>query len=135
MVTAARSESARASGVPKAGPLGTGARRGAVATVAMSTVMIAATATGVSPMPEPVPAALVSHTLGDVPQPGVIALAVTAHLAYGAVAAAVLTGLVRRVGVWTGAAYGVMLWALMGLVWLPYLGWACSARPSPGRSR
>lgn len=35
----------------------------------------------------------------------------------------VLVGLVQRVSVWAGAAYGVVLWALLGLVWLPYLGW------------
>jgi hypothetical protein len=100
-----------------------GAGWGVLATVAMSVVMLAATATGVSPMPKPIPAALVSHTLGALPRPGMVALAVAAHLVYGAATGAALAGLVRRATVWTGAAYGVVLWALMGLVWLPYLGW------------
>ena len=30
-----------------------------------------------------------------------------------------------------GIGYGVVLWALMGLAWLPYLGWGCSAPGSP----
>lgn len=100
-----------------------GAGWGALATVAMSVVMLAATATGLSPMPAPIPAALVSHTLGDLPQPGTVALAATSHLAYGALAGAVLAGLARRGTVGIGAAYGAVLWALMGLVWLPYVGW------------
>ncbi len=118
-----RNAETRASRVLDLRRLVAGTGWGLLATVAMSVVMLAATATGVSPMPKPIPAALVSHTLGALPQPGMVALAATAHLAYGAVAGAVLAGLVRRVSVWAGAAYGVVLWALMGLVWLPYLGW------------
>lgn len=93
------------------------------ATVAMSVVMLAGVVTGVSPMPKPIPAALISHTFGLPPGPGLVALAVAAHLAYGAVAGTVLAGLVRRATVWWATGYGVVLWAAMGLVWLPYLGW------------
>lgn len=100
-----------------------GAVWGAPATVVMGVVMLAATATGISPMPRPIPAALVSHALGRSPGPLLVTLAVTAHLAYGAVAGAVLAGFVRRVTVWRAAGYGVVLWVLMGLVWMPYLGW------------
>lgn len=50
-------------------------------------------------------------------------LAVLAHLAYGASAGAVLAVALRRVTVVRAIGYGVMLWALMGLAWLPYLGW------------
>ncbi|GAA3731526.1 hypothetical protein GCM10022402_10290 [Salinactinospora qingdaonensis] len=85
--------------------------------------MLAATATGLSPMPKPIPAALVSHTVGALPQPGLVALAAVAHLGYGATAAVLLAALARRVTVWHGLAGGVVLWALMGLAWLPYLGW------------
>ena len=118
-----RNAAARASRAPDLRRLAVGSGWALLATVAVSVLMLAATATGISPMPQPIPAALVSHTLGAAPQPGVLALAVAAHLAYGAAAGAVLAGLVPRAGVWTGAAYGVLLWVLMGLVWLPYLGW------------
>ncbi|WP_198586772.1 DUF6789 family protein [Glycomyces xiaoerkulensis] len=103
--------------------LAAGAGWGALATVAMSVVMLAATATGISPMPKPIPAALVAHALGELPRPGMVALAAGSHLAYGAVAGTALAGLFRRVNLWTGAAYGAALWVLMGLVWLPVLGW------------
>ncbi|HEX3590636.1 MAG TPA: DUF6789 family protein [Pseudonocardiaceae bacterium] len=101
----------------------TGAECGALATLAMSAVMLAGVATGVSPMPKPIPVALVSHTLGLSPGPALIVLAVVAHLAYGAGAGAVLAGLVDRIAVWHGVVFAAALWVVMGLVWLPYLGW------------
>lgn len=100
-----------------------GAGWGALATVVMSGVMLAGVATGVSPMPKPIPAALVARTLGPLPMPVLLVLAVLAHLGYGAIAGAVLAGSLRRVTLWRAVGYGVVLWALMGLVWLPYLGW------------
>lgn len=100
-----------------------GAGWGAVATVAMSVVMLAGVATGVSPMPKPIPVALVARTLGIAPGPALIVLAVVAHLAYGTVAGAVLAGLAGRVAVWHGLVFGGVLWVAMGLVWLPFLGW------------
>lgn len=94
-----------------------------MATLVMSALMLAGVATGMSPMPKPIPAALVACTLGALPKPALLLLAALAHLGYGAVAGAVLAGLLRRVTVGKALGYGVMLWALMGLVWLPYLGW------------
>lgn len=103
--------------------LAAGAGWGVVATAIMSAVMLTATGVGISPMPKPIPAALVSHTLGLAPSPLLAALAILAHFAYGTVAGAVLAGLVRKVTVWHGIGYGVALWALMDLAWLPYVGW------------
>lgn len=104
--------------------LAVGAGWGAVATVVMSALMIAGVLSGISPMPKPIPVALVARTLGGgLPMPALIALGALAHLAYGATAGAVLAGLVRRVSVATALGYAVLLWALMDLVWLPYLGW------------
>lgn len=108
---------------PGARRLAAGAACGAVATLAMSAVMLAGVAAGVSPMPKPIPAALVAHTLGSLPRPALMALAALAHLGYGATAGAVLAGVLRRVTVSKGIGYGVGLWALMGLAWLPYLNW------------
>ncbi len=100
-----------------------GAGWGVVATLAMSALMIAGFATGISPMPKPIPEALVAPTVGSVPKPALIGLAVLAHLGYGATAGAILAMVLRRVTVATAIGYGVVLWALMGLAWLPYLGW------------
>jgi hypothetical protein len=100
-----------------------GAGWGALAAAAMGVVMLAGKAAGVSPMPKPVPVALVAHTLGMSPGPALIVLAVVAHLAYGAAAGTILAGLVVRAAVWHGVVFAVVLWVAMGLVWLPYLGW------------
>ncbi|PRW63044.1 hypothetical protein [Actinopolyspora mortivallis] len=108
---------------PTAHRLVTGLGWGAVATVLMSVVMFLGTAVGVAPVPRPVPVALTSQTVGTPSQQVLLLLAGFAHLSYGAVAAAVLAGSVRRVSVRAGIGHGVLLWALMGLVWLPYLGW------------
>lgn len=93
------------------------------ATVVMAAVMIVGVQTGVSPMPKPIPVALVARTLGMLPMPVLLGLGFFAHLSYGAGAGLVFAGLTRRASVLTGLAYGVALWLLMDLVWLPYLGW------------
>lgn len=103
--------------------LAVGAGWGLVATLVMAALMLTGVATGISPMPKPVPAALVAHTLGGLPKPALIVLAALAHLGYGATAGAVLAGLLRRVTVGRALGYGVVLWVLMGVVWLPYVGW------------
>lgn len=103
--------------------LAAGAGWGAVATAVMAVVMLAGTLTGVSPMPRPIPIALLAHTFGGLPMPALLGLGLLAHLAYGAGAGLVLAAATRRVGLLVGLGYGALLWLLMGLVWLPYLGW------------
>ena len=101
---------------------------GLVATLAMSALMVLGVATGLSPMPSPIPEALVSKVVGgilgaDIPRPAVMVLAVVSHLAYGGVAGAVLAGLTRPVTVWKGLGWGVLLWLVMQVAVLPLLGW------------
>lgn len=101
---------------------------GLVATLAMSALMVLGVATGLSPMPSPIPEALVSKVVGgmlgtDIPRPAVMVLAVVSHFAYGGVAGAVLAALTRPVTVWRGLGWGVLLWLVMDLVVLPLLGW------------
>ena len=62
--------------------LALGAGWGLVATLAMSALMIAGMLAGISPMPKPIPVALVAHVLGGgLPVPALIALGALAHLA------------------------------------------------------
>ncbi|WP_198319502.1 hypothetical protein [Actinopolyspora erythraea] len=63
--------------------LAAGAGWGVAATVLMSVVMLFGTATGLAPMPSPVPLALVARTVGALPQPALMGLAVLVHLSYG----------------------------------------------------
>ena len=104
------------------GRLVTGFVAGLGATVVMSVVMLAGIGTGVSPMPKPIPVALVGHTF-EVHKPALVVLGFGAHLLYGGAAGAVFTALVGRAGLARGLGYGVLLWLVMGLVALPYLGW------------
>lgn len=96
---------------------------GIVATLAMSALMITGVATGVSPMPKPIPAALIGQTLGPLPQPALLPMALLTHLLYGGIGGAALACLTRRINVKAGLLWGGGLWAVAGLVWLPYLDW------------
>ena len=97
---------------------------GVLATVVMSIPMIIATATGIAPIPKPIPAALVGLVFGPgLPKPAHLLLAVISHLAYGGIWALILAAVTRRVTIWKGLGLGVFLWLLMQIAVLPALGW------------
>jgi hypothetical protein len=90
----------------------------------MSVIMIVGTVTGRSPMPMPVPAAIVGQILGGgLPQPLIALLAAVGHLTFGGVAGAVLAAIARPVTLLKGLGWGLLLWVLMGVVFLPLVGW------------
>ena len=99
---------------------------GVVATIAMSVLMILGVVTGLSPMPSPIPEALVNKGLGllgvGLPKPLIMLLAAVAHLSYGGVAGAILAALTRPVTVWKGLGWGVFLWLVMQVAVFPLLG-------------
>lgn len=96
---------------------------GVVATLAMSVLMVIGVTTGFSPMPSPIPEAIASKILSGAPQPLILLLAVTSHLAYGGVWGSILASLTRPVTIWKGVGLGVFLWLLMQVTVLPFLGW------------
>jgi len=97
---------------------------GIAATIAMSALMLAGMLAGMSPMPKPIPLAIVARILGQgVPQPFLIAAAVTAHLLYGGLWGGAFAARCAPVTVPRGLGLGVYLWALMQLIVLPFLGW------------
>jgi hypothetical protein len=100
---------------------------GVVATLAMSALMILGVVAGLSPMPSPIPAAIVNKGLGllgvGLPMPLIMPLAAVAHLSYGGVWGAVLAALTRPVTIWKGIGLGIFLWFIMQIVVLPLLGW------------
>lgn len=97
---------------------------GVVATVVMSVLMLVGVVTGRSPIPEPIPKAIVATLLGDGARKQLlVALAVGGHLAYGGVFSAVLARFATPVTVATGLGLGVGLWLVMGVAFLPFLGW------------
>lgn len=97
---------------------------GVVATVAMSALMLIGVSTGMSPMPKPIPLAIVARLLGDgTPQPLLMIAAVVAHLAYGGIWAGAFAKFFWPVTVWHGLGLGAFLWLLMQVLVLPFLGW------------
>ena len=96
---------------------------GAAATVVMSIPMIAGTLTGFSPMPKPIPAAIVGSLLGEIPKPLLLLFAALSHLGYGGFWGGVLAISTKRVTIWNGLALGVFLWLVMQVAVLPWLGW------------
>lgn len=97
---------------------------GAGATVVMSIPMLIGTATGVAPMPEPIPKALVTLIFGtSLAAPLTMGLAVGSHLAYGGVWGALLAVWTSEVTLGKGLALGAGLWLLMQVAVLPALGW------------
>lgn len=97
---------------------------GVLATVVMSLPMIAGAVAGILPMPRPIPAAIVGSILGqELAPPFLMVAAAGSHLAYGGVAGGLLAVLTRPVTLAKGLGWGVLLWAVMGVAWLPFLGW------------
>jgi len=97
---------------------------GVLATLAMSVVMIGGMLTGISPMPVPIPAAIVAKlTSGALPKPALMAVAAALHLGYGGSWGGVLASLRGRASLARGVMLGAALWVLMGAAVLPWLGW------------
>ena len=101
---------------------------GLVATLAMSVLMIIGYATGVAPMPKPIPGALVSKVMIGVlglgiPQAATMVLAVASHFTYGGFWGAVLAASTQRATIWKGLVLGIFLWLLMQIAVFPFLGW------------
>lgn len=95
-----------------------------LATVGMSALMLIGTKAGLSPMPKPIPAAILGKLGGAaLPKPAMMGLAALAHLTYGGIWGGVLAVRVRPITVKVGLALGLGLWLLMQIAVLPFLGW------------
>ena len=70
---------------------------GVIATVGMSLIMIFGKLSGLSPMPKPIPVAIVVRVFGELPKPAVMTLAIILHLVYGGFWAGVLGGVKREI--------------------------------------
>lgn len=95
---------------------------GIVATIAMSILMVLGFTMGISPMP--IPVAIGGQVLGaGTPSLLLMVLGVLSHLAYGGFWGAVLAALTRPVTIWKGIGLGLLLWLIMQIAVLPFLGW------------
>lgn len=104
--------------------MGRMAGAGALGTLAMTIPMLIAMKTGVAPMPEPVPRAILKTiTGGALAGPPLMVLAMIAHFAYGAFWAAMAEMILREFRILQGLALGLLLWLIMQVVVLPLIGW------------
>lgn len=97
---------------------------GVVATLVMSALMLLGVATGMSPMPEPIPLAIVSRVLSEqIPRSLLMIVALLAHLGYGGIWAGAFAAATRPVTIWKGIGVGIFLWFLMQIIVRAFLGW------------
>jgi hypothetical protein len=101
-----------------------GAVWGVVATVAMTLFMAFGLGRGPAPDGRPFPLLITSQLLGVRQGVGLGLFTVLAHLSYGAVAGMVITYFARPMTVAKGFGYGLFLWWVMNITWVPWLGWA-----------
>jgi Na+/H+-translocating membrane pyrophosphatase len=100
--------------------LAAGFRWGIVATITMSILLIIGYVSGLAPMPQPIPKAVVTTVLGNgIPKP----LIIGAHLLYGAIAGVVFVAIAQPATLEKGLSYGIVLWLIMDLLVLPFIGW------------
>lgn len=105
---------------------------GVVATMVMTIPMMVVTAAGKSPMPEPFPKAVVERVVGeDAPTPVVGVLTLASHLFYGGSNGAVLASFGRPVTLREGFGWGVGLWGIMEVAFMPFVGWGVFGRKLP----
>lgn len=103
---------------------GVGFRWGVVATLAMTILMLLGSASGLSPMPRPIPVAIMGKLFGGgAPRPVLMVLGVASHLAYGGVWGGVLARLSSSVTIGKGVLLALLLWLGMQVLVLPFLGW------------
>jgi hypothetical protein len=97
---------------------------GVVGTFGMSILMMIGTRTGMSPMPKPIPLAIINKILGeDKPKPLRMGLALLSHFAYGGIWGIVFAYVVEDPSIWKGLILGTVLWLIMQVVVLPFLDW------------
>jgi hypothetical protein len=92
-------------------------------TFAMSLLMGAATASGVSPLPRPVPAALAGMLLGAVAKPILMLTALLLHFGIGGASGALLAAWRERITYRNALGLALALWLIMQLAVFPLLGW------------
>lgn len=101
---------------------------GGLATLLMSIFMLIGKATGISPIPEPIPKAIAEYLLpATAPLPLIMISAVVSHFGYGIFWTFVFLRIRNPIRIWHGLALGFALWLIMQLVVFPVLGWGIFA--------
>ena len=109
-----------------------GVMYGLAGTAIMSAFMMLVMLMGFAPLAEPFPFAVIKamfYPLESVLL--LVTITILAHFVYGSFWSAVFVSLFPKGRLGAGIAWGVFLWVLMNIVWLPFIGMRYSATLKP----
>jgi len=105
---------------------------GLAGTAIMSVFMMLFTLIGFAPLPEPFPFMVIKAMFYPIDSVFLlVTITILAHFAYGSFWSAVFVSLYPKGRLAAGIGWGVFLWVVMNIVWLPYIGMNYSATLKP----
>ena len=105
---------------------------GLAGTAIMSVFMVLVMMTGFAPLPEPFPFMVIKAMFYFIDSFFLLVIiTILAHFVYGSFWSAVFVSLYPEGRLGAGIAWGVFLWVVMNIVWLPFIGMRYSATLKP----
>jgi len=105
---------------------------GLAGTAIMSVFMVLVMMTGFAPLPEPFPFMVIKAMFYFIDSVFLLVIiTIFAHFVYGSFWSAVFVSLYPEGRLGAGIAWGVFLWVVMNIVWLPFIGMRYSATLKP----
>ena len=109
-----------------------GVMYGLVGTAIMSIFMMLVMIMGFAPLPEPFPFMVIKVMFSPIESVLLlVTITIIAHFVYGSFWSAVFVSLFPEGRLGSGIAWGVFLWVVMNIVWLPFIGMRYSATLKP----
>jgi len=109
-----------------------GVKYGLIGTGVMSVIMMLLTIIGFSPLPEPFPFMVIKTMFYFINSVSLlVTITILAHFVYGSFWSAVFVSLFPEGRLGSGIGWGVFLWVVMNIVWLPFIGMKYSATLKP----
>jgi len=105
---------------------------GLAGTAIMSVFMMLVMMLGFAPLPEPFPFMVIKTMFYPLDSVFLlVTITILAHFVYGSFWSAVFVSLFPQGKLGSGIGWGVFLWVLMNIVWLPFIGMRYSATLKP----
>jgi len=105
---------------------------GLAGTAIMSVFMVLVMMMGFAPLPEPFPFMVIKAMFYFIDSVFLlIIITILAHFVYGSFWSAVFVSLIPEGRLGAGIGWGVFLWVVMNIVWLPFIGMRYSATLKP----
>ena len=105
---------------------------GLAGTAIMSVFMVLVMMTGFAPLPEPFPFMVIKAMFYFIDSIFLLVIiTILAHFVYGSFWSAIFVSLIPEGRLGAGIAWGVFLWVVMNIVWLPFIGMRYSETLKP----